>query len=340
MNAASNRPGFGDFAEELRGRRVFVTGATGLIGKSLCRALCANGAEVVALVRDRGRAEALLPPGIERVLGDMARPFAYPGEVDYLVHAASMTSSRAFVEQPVEVIDGTQAGIRNAIGFAREKAVKGMVFLSTMEIYGLTDSEDVAESGYAGLDPMSPRNCYPEAKRLAECLCASAAKEYGVPAKVARLTQTFGEGVDANDGRVFAEFARAAAEGRDIVLKSEGKTARCYCSVGDAVSAIQAILLHGEPGMAYNVANPDTYCTIREMAEFVAREFSGGRSKVVVDLSGAEARGYLPPFRMRLNVDRLRSLGWEPREGLREMFAQVVAEMRARPRPAAGDPVP
>lgn len=309
---------------ELDGKKVFVTGATGLIGSALCHELVARGAHVIAFVRNLEKAAAKLPCEVEMVVGDMMKPIVYAGRTDYIVHAASETASRSFVERPVEIIEETLMGARHVLDFARQKSVKGMVFLSTMEVYGLTDSEDVKETDYAALNPMSPRNCYPEAKRLVECLFASAAKEYDVPVRIARLTQTFGKGVARGDKRVFAQFAAAACEGRDIVLKSDGLTARCYCSLDDAVSAILAILSRGENGVAYNVANPETFCTIREMAELVAREFSDGRTKVVIDKSNVEGCGYLPPYRMKLNVDRLKGLGWSPHEGLREMFAQLL----------------
>ena len=313
--------------EELIDRCVFVTGATGLIGTALCKELVKQGAHVVAFVRNPEKAAAKLPYEVETCVGDMMQPIVYEGQVDYIVHAASETASKAFVERPVEVIEETLTGARHVLDFARQKSVKGMVFLSTMEVYGLTDSGDVKESDYAALDPMSPRNCYPEAKRLVECLCASVAKEYGLPVRVARLTQTFGSGVAKGDKRVFAQFAEAAIAGRDIVLKSEGKTARCYCAIEDAVSAILTILAKGEDGVAYNVANPDTFCTIREMAEMVAKEFSGGCSRVVIDTKDAANCGYLPPFRMKLNVDRLMTLGWRPTMSLREMYQRLIENL-------------
>lgn len=306
------------------GKSVMITGATGLIGTALVKMLKGRDARVVAFVRDVDKANRLLPSGIEIVFGNVADKIAYAGNIDYVIHAASPTSSRMFAERPVEVIDAVVSGARNALNFAKEKKVKGIVLLSTMEVYGLTDSDNVAEDGYAALDSMSPRSCYPESKRLAECMFASYAKEYGIRAMVARLTQTFGDGVSRDDDRVFAQFARAILDGHDIVLKSMGATARCYCSIDDAVSAISAILSRGEAGVAYNVANPDTFCTIREMAEMVVREFSGGRSRVKIDLAGAENCGYLPTFKMRLNIDRMLAIGWTPKIGLREMYAQLI----------------
>lgn len=310
--------------KKLARKSVFVTGATGLIGKAVCKRLEEAGAKVVALIRDIAKARSVLPQGVELVCGDMAQAITYEGVVDYVIHAASPTASRAFVETPVEVMETIVQGASNVLTFAREKSVAGVVLLSTMEVYGLTDSEDVTEGTNTAPDTMAPRNCYPIAKRFAECLFASASKEYGVAAKIARLTQTFGRGIAMDDQRVFAQFARAAQDGRNIVLKSDGTTARCYCAIDDAVDAILTILVKGENGKAYNVANPDTYCTIREMAEFVAKEFSQGRSKVVIDKMGADAMGYLPPFRMKLNVDRLVALGWRPTKGLKAMFSDVM----------------
>ena len=309
---------------ELARAKVLVTGATGLVGRTLCERLLQKGTHVVALVRNVERAAKLLLQDCKVVLGDMTMPIEFEDDIDYIVHGAGPTASRDFIEHPVEVIDTIVSGARNILEFARKKAVKGLVFLSTMEVYGLTNSEDVDETGYAALDTMLPRNCYPEAKRLAESLFVSAFKEYGVHVRIARLTQTFGRGVGNDDARVFAEFARAARDGCDIVLKSDGSTARCYCSVSDAVEAICLILEKGKDGMAYNVANPETYCTIKEMAELVSREFSDGSSRVIIDRGGADVRGHLPPFKMKLNVGKLIALGWMPHQGLREMFAELL----------------
>ena len=227
------------------------------------------------------------------------------------------------METIASILDGT----RNALEFACAAKVGSMVYLSTMEVYGAPTAARVAEGDYGYLDPVAVRSCYPEAKRMAENLCVSYAKEYGVPVKIARLTQTFGEGVRYDDGRVFAEFARAILEKRDIVLKTEGTTARCYCYLGDAIDAIKTILEKGETATPYTVANEDTFCTVREMAEALCAAHPESGSKVVFNFDGAAARGFAPPFRMRLDCSRLRALGWEPKVGLMEMFERMMKGM-------------
>ena len=95
-----------------------------------------------------------------------------------------------------------------------------MVYLSSLEVYGTPDGtkEFITESDYGYIDPLQARSSYSEGKRMVECLCKAYQEEYGVPVRVARLSQTFGTGVAYDDGRVFAEFARCAMEKKDIVL--------------------------------------------------------------------------------------------------------------------------
>lgn len=305
-----------------------VTGSTGLIGSALVRALAREGTDTVAAARNVAKAQAMFGtlPSVRILEWDVTKPVRVGGEIGTIVHAASETSSRAFVEKPVETICSVLDGTRNALALAREKKVRAFVHLSTMEVYGAPSADPVSESDYGYLDPLSVRSSYPEAKRLAENLCIAHFAEYGVPVRIARLAQTFGEGAKRGDGRVFAQFAQAIAEGRDIVLHTAGNTARCYCHVDDAVAAIRLLAERGRDGEAYNIANPETFCTIREMAESLCAAHPP--SRVVVDRSLAKGRGYAPEFRMRLSAGKTEALGWRARVGLMEMFERLVSEFR------------
>ena len=315
--------------------RVLVSGATGLIGSALVRSFAGEGRSVVAAARNVEKAQAMFGglANVEIVEWDVTQPFRVPPgtRFDWFVHAASETASRAFVERPVETVRSILRGTENALEVARAAKVGSMVFLSTMEVYGVPAADPVKEGDYGYLDPVAVRSCYPEAKRMAENLCVSYAKECGVPVKIARLTQTFGEGVAYGDARVFAAFARAIIEKRDIVLKTEGTTARCYCYLGDAVAAIKTILERGEIAVPYTVANEETFCTIREMAETLCSAHPESGSKVAFDFTDADSQGFAPPFRMRLDCSRLRALGWSPKLGLMEMFDRMMASMRLQP---------
>lgn len=313
---------------------ILITGATGLIGSALVKSFAAEGHRVLAAVRNVAKAQTLFAarPNVEIVAWDVTRPLDVQCSTlnfrhGLLVHAAAETTTRNFVEKPVETIASILDGTRNVLEFARAAQVASMVYLSSMEVYGTPSSETVTEADIGYLDPVRLRSNYPEAKRMAENLCVAYANEYGVPVKIARLAQTFGEGVRAEDNRVYAQFARAILAGRDIVLKTDGSASRCYCAVSDAVAAIRVLLEKGVNATPYTVANEATFCSVREMAEQLIAAYPDSGSKLVFDLSDEAARAYPPASRLKLDSSRLRALGWEPRIGLLEMYARMMSGM-------------
>ena len=310
---------------------VLVTGATGLIGSNLIKYLLENNYRVIGLVRNVEKANKKLPQSnlLSFVVGDITQSINISEAIDYIVHGASNTSSKAFIDEPVEIINTALKGTQNMLELARTKNVKSFVYLSSMEVYGSPSTDEkISEDHCTNLDTMSVRSSYPESKRMCEALCAAYYKEYGVPVKVARLTQTFGAGVEYNDKRVFAEFARCAIEGRDIVLHTKGETKRCYLSTDDAVSAIMCILLKGENGEAYNVANEETYCTIYEMAQMVAHEYGENKTKVRIEIEDETKYGYAPVLKMNLDTSKLKSLGWKAKQSLNVMYSVLLESMR------------
>lgn len=331
--------------DKLRGRRVFITGATGLIGYTLVHALLyANrerglGLTVSALVRDRERAGQRFAsvgddPCLEWITGSVEDLPETEGGVDYIVHGASRTASKAFVEQPVETIHTALKGTWNLLELAKEKRVAGFVYLSSMEVYGHPEKgHRVTEEETGALSPLDIRNSYPISKQQCESMCCAYAAEYGVPAVIVRLTQTFGPGVNYDDGRIFAEFGRCIREKRDIVLKTKGETERSYLYTADAAAAILTVLLKGRPGTAYNAADESTYCSIAGMAR---RAAAMGGVQVRFDLQDEKENGYPAPLYMDLDTARLRALGWAPGlEGtaasdagaavLEEMYRRMIA---------------
>ena len=320
--------------EQLRGKSVFITGATGLVGSGLVRALCAAPVEitVVAHVRNEQKARGIfgdLP--VVYAVGDVTSPIFYDGAVDYLIHTASVTASKAFVTQPVETLMTAIDGTRNLLEFARQKGVASMVYVSSMEVYGRTDPDlaQIMESELGYIDILSVRSSYSEGKRACECLCAAYRGEYGVPVKIARLAQTFGAGVSESDGRVFAQFTKSCLDGRNIVLHTQGKSMGNYCYTADAVRGLLTILLKGENGQAYTVVNESTAMPIRDVAKLVSDTLTGGETKIIFDIPPSSLTyGYAPDVTMRLSACKLRSLGWEAEVDLPEMFRRLAASFR------------
>ncbi len=323
--------------DKLRGKNVLITGATGLIGFNLVNALSyANtkkglGLKVTAVVRNIEKARKMFTglPDVLFLVSNAESMKNFDGEVDYIVHGASPTTSKYFVTHPVETIHTALAGTGNILNIARAKNAAGCVYLSSMEAYGhVGDERLLKESDLGYIDPLKPRSSYPESKRMCEAMCAAYAHEYGVPAKIVRLVMTFGPGMPYDDARVCAEFMRNIIESRDIVLKTKGETKRCYLYTADAVTAILAVLLRGEAGQTYNAANPETYCSVHEMAEMCAREISGGKISVKFSLND-DVSMYPAPGFLNLDVSALKGCGWRPSLNLQEMYNRTIDYIRS-----------
>lgn len=326
--------------KKLQGSTILITGATGLIGYNLVSGLIYADIrkkldlKIIALVRNIDKAkEKFLEQlrdsnSLEFIVGEVENLPEVRQSIDYIVHAASPTASLFFIENPVETIKTAVIGTIHVLELAKKMNVKGIVYLSSMEIYGAPKTEDVlSETDLGYMNPLLVRNCYPESKRQCEALCAAYASEYNVPAMSVRLAQTFGAGVDKKDKRVFAEFARCAIEKKDIILLTDGRSKRCYLYTMDAVSAILTVLLKGEAGQAYNAANPETYCSVQEMAEMVAQTFGENRMQVKVSDNKEGSKKFPPPHFYNLGVEQISALEWKASKQLLEMYHILLKEL-------------
>lgn len=333
--------------EKLQHKTILITGATGLIGFNLVSALAyvalykSIALKIIALVRDEAQAknrfhEILAAEAPLRFLiGDLNHIPPVEEKIDYIIHGGSPTASRYFAEHPVETIMTNLNSATHLLELARRNQAEGFLFLSSMEVYGgIHCREKIDEKHASFIDTMVPRSSYPEVKRMVESLCACYADEYGVPAKSIRLTQTFGVGVRQSDNRVFAQFARSAMKHEDIIMFTKGGTEHSYLYTADAVSAILTVLLKGNAGEAYNAANEQAYCSIKEMAETVAylsiiKEKYNGLVSVVIDKSKNNGKMYPPELYMDLDTKKLQKLGWKANYELKDMFTRMILTMES-----------
>ena len=325
-----------ELAESLNGSKFLITGATGLIGSTLVHCLLAlnNGISITCPVRNLIKAKEMYGDEFSKVnfveteLMPFLNHLSKGDEYDYVVHCACPTAGYYMKEFPVETFELTVESTKTLLKYCKNTRFKSMVFLSSIEYYGqIFDDRIITEDILGYIDLSDSRSSYPMGKRASEFLCTSYAKEFGLNIKCARLTQTFGAGVSSNDNRVFAQFARSVIRGTDIVLHTKGESAKPYCYTTDTVSAILYILLKGKSGESYNVANPETYTSIREMAEFVIEKFNPS-VKIIIDEKNN--MGYAPITKLNLSTKKIMSLGWTPQKNLYCMFNNLLLSMKSQ----------
>lgn len=314
--------------------KFLITGATGLIGSTLVHCLMAlnKDIQITCPVRNLDKARTMYDYEADKInfvecdLMEYLNDLSVEDDFNYIVHCASPTVGKYMIEHPIETYMLAIDSTRSILEYVHKIENCKVVYVSSLEYYGqIFDDKVITEDMQGYVDNTAPRSSYPLGKRAAEFLCAAYAKQYGVNVKVARLTQTFGAGVSTDDNRVFAQFARSVIKGENIVMHTKGESAKPYCYTTDCVSAILYILLKGEKGEAYNVANQETYISIKDMANFLCTHFNP-QLRVVIEEH--PEMGYAPVTKLNLSTEKLKSLGWLPRYGLYEMFNRLIKSFR------------
>ena len=260
---------------------------------------------------------------IEFVQQDVSLPVQVSRPIDWIIHGASIASPTAYRRMPLETIDVNVNGTRQLLELARRGA-RSMLYLSTSEIYGDPDPASIPTSEeYRGsVSCTGPRACYDESKRLAETLCTTYHRLYGVPVKIVRPFNVYGPGQRLDDGRIIPDLMAAALKGQPLVLYSSGHDTRAFCYVTDAIIAMWRVLLSDADGEVFNVGNGDEETTILDLAERMRQ--AAGPPMLDIELAASEEPDYLTdsPKRRCPDVSKLRArFEWEPQvpvaDGLR-----------------------
>ncbi len=307
--------------EQLRGGSVMVTGATGLIGSFIVDMLLEyNRSEqadiqVYALGRSikrlTDRFDGVITDHLHFVEHDVNRQPTFDFDVDYIIHAASNAYPASFAEDPVGTILNNVFGTQYLLDYAKEHHTKRFLFVSSGEVYGQGDPTlEAFQEDFSGyVNPTEPRSCYPSSKRTAETLCVSYTKQYNLDTVIVRPCHIYGPNTTASDNRASVQFMNNAIHGQDILMKSRGTQMRSYCYIADCGSAILSVLICGNSGEAYNIANPNARVTIAGLAEAIAE--TAGQKVIFAEPETNEKSQQTPITYAVLNSDKLCSLGWQ-----------------------------
>lgn len=308
----------------LEGKTIFLSGATGMLGSCLVDLLSVWNetqtmpCNIVAVSRNADAARCRFAPVWDKKYfsfceQNVCAPLSsLPAQVDYIIHAASNADPVSMASYPADTLIANVLGTKNLLDYGMSHGMKRLLFVSSGEVYGQPNAnlDDFTEDYCGPLDLSNPRSCYPSGKQAAEVLCQSYISQYGTDTAIVRPCHLFGPTMTRKDSRAVSEFLWSAVEGRDIVMKSAGLLERSHCYVVDAVSALLLVLLKGECGQAYNIADKQYQMTIGKFAQTVAE--AGGCQVIYENPSELEQLGYSKTIRAVLDNSKLENLGWKP----------------------------
>jgi len=309
--------------------RILVTGGAGFIGSHLCERLLNENHEVICLDnfftgRRRNIRGLMTNPNFELIRHDVINPLML--EVDQIYNLACPASPVHYQYNPVKTVKINVLGMINMLGLAKRVRAR-ILQASTSEVYGDPHVHPQQESYWGNVNPIGIRSCYDEGKRVAETLMMDYHRQNKVDTRIARIFNTYGTRMLANDGRVVSNFIVQALRGSELTIYGEGKQTRSFCYVDDLVEGLVRLMNAEGVHDPVNLGNPTEF-TIAELAEEVTRLCNGG-----ADGERARVR-YLPlpqddPQQRQPDITRAEELlGWTPKVPLREGLKRTIEYFR------------
>ncbi len=307
-------------------KRILVTGGAGFLGSHLCERLVDEGHDVICLdnffTSQKSNVVHLLDrPNFELIRHDVTQPFWL--ELDEIYNLACPASPGHYQYNPIKTIKTSVLGAMHVLAIAKRCRSK-VLQASTSEVYGDPEVHPQPESYRGAVNPIGPRACYDEGKRMAETLFMDYHRQNHVNIRIVRIFNTYGARMHPYDGRVVSNFIRQALNNEDITIFGEGEQTRSFCYRDDLIEGMIRMMNGADDFIGpVNLGNPGEF-TIRELANLVL-QMTGSKSKLVHMPLPAD-----DPTKRRPDITLAKKhLNWEPKVDLREGLAKTIAWFRS-----------
>ncbi len=304
---------------------ILVTGGAGFIGSHLCERLIEAGHDVVCadnfFTGSKENIRGLVGHShFEFVRHDIVNPLVV--EVDRIYNLACPASPVHYQMNPIKTIKTSTVGMVNMLGLA--KRVKARILqASTSEVYGDPEEHPQKETYWGHVNPIGPRSCYDEGKRVAEALCMDYHRQNGIEIRIVRIFNTYGPRMHPNDGRVVSNFIVQALKGKPVTIYGDGSQTRSFCYVDDLVDGLIRMMENGQSIGPINLGNP-AEITVGELAERVIK-MTGSKSQIEKrTLPQDDPRKRQPDITLAKKY-----LGWEPKVSLEEGLQKTIEYFRS-----------
>ncbi|MDB5348574.1 MAG: NAD-dependent epimerase/dehydratase [Schlesneria sp.] len=290
-------------------KTILVTGGAGFLGSHLCQRLLERGDSVICLDsfftgRKQNVAHLIGNPRFELLRHDIVEPIVI--EADQIYNLACPASPVAYQYNPIKTIKTSTVGVVNMLGLARRCKAR-ILHCSTSEVYGDPDVHPQTEDYWGRVNPIGPRSCYDEGKRVAESLCMNYHQEHGIEVRIIRIFNTYGPRMDPNDGRVISNFITQALRGEHLTIYGDGKQTRSFCYCDDLIRGMMLLMDQDQETGPVNIGNPGEY-TMLELASEILKAIPHTESTI----------SYMPlpkddPKQRCPDISKAKQLlGWEP----------------------------
>ncbi len=296
--------------------KILVTGGAGFIGSHLTERLIKEGHDVTIIDNfSSGSKENLKDLNVNLICHNVIDKITLSG-FDQIYHLASLASPVFYQQNPVETALSNSVGTYNLLVEAQRHKSR-ILFTSTSEIYGNPLEHPQKEEYWGNVNPIGPRACYDESKRLGETLMMDFHREYGVETRIARIFNTFGPKMSLSDGRVIPNFITQALRNEPITIFGNGKQTRSFCYVSDMVEGLIK-LMNSDFLKPINFGNPKEI-TILGLAEKI-KELTNSKSEIIFQELPKD-----DPERRRPDITKAKEiLGWEPKVNLEEGLKRTI----------------